>query len=367
MGEKIKKLVLIVILATLYLVVLAAVFVLCRSLHNCEKSNVINVGLLEICAHSSSSDLNITCSVGDSITPKNPNFDVFENFKRTQAFSFRNDTNYVSVKFVCSASFPVTWVHFQNEWISRTTDAVYHVLLGEHIYFEGNATNIFDPTTFQYSAVLVLANRVNDVGQYICKSATTQKKLVNKSASMTIFKDPSVYHPYRFPLAGENITVWMEERHNGNVILPCYVSTPDVSVTLSKLVFDGSWENVSIGEGVTHFPEIGFVQKSGNQLSAGIYKCSSDRDVMYVTLHPGQKQRPLQIAPIVYPPANFTVDLTWSNETVVVSCCSGGVHPPNMKAVYCSDKVSCRKYLEYRPDLVRSIKLWKELINKLKT
>lgn len=317
-----------------------------------------SISILEMCRHSISegwSDENCTL-FGINATEDNTWSAQFKKFSLDHTFVYPAVTEYPYVKFNCSASFPVTWVHTQDKWIFGlgTSSAQYHVLRRKKIYYKRQVSNIFEPTTFAYSATIVLHSRNFEVGEYVCGSVSSCCKK-EKSARMRIFKIPNTHQPYNFPLSEsrKNITLLIPRYHGRPFVLPCYVGNPDAIVKLSKLTQKGTWETVETGHGVSFLPELGFVQSYGSRLSPGTYGCSVANETLLITLESGKASRPSIPTGKMIPPAKFTTDVNLRKKTVDIACCSGGSWPPDMKMAMCTDKIACNKYIQYSPDLVR--------------
>lgn len=309
------------------------------------------ISLQELCLFSEDGSEE-ECVVNESTIQNkgSPYFSQIEKLVENHTFIFPNNTNYV--KITCTAPYTVTWMHSQDLWISRMTNLLFFALSEEEISYKRIATNISDPTTFQYSSTLK-AKPYRDMGEYLCQKVN-ESRIPEESTRVVLLLDASPVEHFSPPLNEKNITVWTKEREDGSVLLPCYVPSPEIKVALLKMISEDNWETVQISKGVTFVPEIGFLQEpSANLLLPGIYKCSCGNESVIITLIPGERPLPAPITQIVSSPAKFTIDVNETTESVVVTCCSNSQKPPLMKGIICFNKPSCDKYLKYSPDLVR--------------
>lgn len=283
----------------------------------------------------------------------------FELVKTNGAFKFGSSKEEIAT-FKCSASFPVTWIYRQDEWVYRS-DRKSGVLAAASkplmISYKRDHVNSSDLTSSpQYFAFVEVSKKEHHIGEYVCQSISESEIGTSSQtfSKLAVFEDSAGV----FPLSGENVPIWQNEHEDGTVILPCYVNNPTSTVALTKLSEDGLWEPVST-EGVLSFrPELGFIYvktSASGKLTSGTYNCSSAGDSMKVTLQPGEKSIPAAIDQVIVSPASFKMSVIGTNLTV--RCCSNSQTPPMLKLSLCGNKQFCESQLKYTTSLVSIIQI----------
>lgn len=137
------------------------------------------------------------------------------------------------------------------------------------------------------------------------------------------------------------------------------MNNPFGSVTLFKLSEDKSWKPFPTDGLFNYHPELGFIfdQKlASGKLLPGTYNCSSNGDLMTVTLKDGEKPPPPIIDQSITPPANFTVMV--SRNSFSVKCCSSSpTTAPLLKISRCDNKFFCKNQQQYTTSLVSPSKV----------
>lgn len=295
------------------------------------------------------------CSRRDKVRKQDPTFAEITSFDKQHTFTFRKNT--VSTNFECRASYPVTWTYTNDEWLSRSGGSMLQKFYNDENNYARRAKNISDPATFTYTTTLILSNPPKYVGEYVCQRISENDDFAPVATKMTIFQDRSLKQN-AFPLFGKDITVWMKERNDGSILLPCYIFNPNYNVTLWKMVDPENWLVLSVNESVTFYPELGFIfysEESTRLLSPGIYNCSSAHHHLQIKLKSGKKPEPSAATQMLTSPARFSVTVNHESSHSIITCCSSSTKPPLMKLVHCQNKLHCHKQLKYSPDLVDNL------------
>lgn len=275
----------------------------------------------------------------------------FTNFEKTHIFTFKYSIRYVI--FECTAPYPVNWVYTHDNLVSRTGNILEKI---DHdlIYYGRQASNISDLSTFIYTASWSMDNPPVYTGEYVCQPMK-ETPTVNTTSKMIIFEETNVtQNP--FLLSAQNVTVWITERNDGSVLLPCFVNNPSVNVSLLKMFAPDKWDPVHATDEVTFFPELGFIFNSATTaklLSPGSYKCVADSFTILITLKSGDKPQPPDPATqMIIAPAKLSIEANLMSEETVIRCCSSSAIPPVLKLQRCFGPIHCEKELRYNPNMV---------------
>lgn len=297
------------------------------------------------------------CSEHDTVAPTDPTFADITNFDKDHIFTFKNNT--LRVIFECRDSHPVTWVYTLDDVDGRSSHKIRERLINADIRYSRKASNISDSPTDLFSAWLTLRTYDDQyrqyVGEHVCQWMEKPNAEIANTQKLKLFEEElGVINP--FPLSSENITVWMNERNDGSILIPCFVYNQHIKVTLSKMDAPGAWSIVPVTDEVTFLPELGFLfdsEASSKLLSPGFYNCSSGQQEMILMLKSGKRPETPAFAHEITLPATFTIsNITEKrsfNKFTEIKCCSNSTTPPVMKLQFCHSKTQCEKLLKYTP------------------
>lgn len=304
------------------------------------------------------------CSEHDTVSERDATYAEITNFEKDRIFTFRNNT--ISVAFQCRAAYPVTWTYTLDRYADRNSSRVRERLDKQDIQYTRKASNISDPTTFLYSSWMTIRyqfykDEFKYLGQHVCQWMEKPNDNIASSQKLKLFEEKETpINP--FPLFGENITIWMKERADGSILIPCFVSNPNVTVTLSQLDASGVWSTVQLEDGVEFFPELGFLldsKTSAKVLTPGPYNCTSRDTTMLVTLTSGTRPEPAAfIHQEIHSTAMFSVVVNHTNirrKVTKIKCCSNSTTAPGMSVQVCRSQAHCHNLLRYIPKLVSFI------------
>lgn len=150
----------------------------------------------------------------DPVIEGNSAFEDFTTFEKNRTFTFRNgDRESVIVMFECSAPYPVTWTHSQDEWIHRPdgnnggkiiTRAI--PLLTRYKRVPSVISDPSSPSTF--SVLLGVTNGTYELGEYVCRSMSDVEsgKFGKAFSKIAVFSNGFPYLEKMFPFGSKSVT-----------------------------------------------------------------------------------------------------------------------------------------------------------------
>lgn len=310
----------------------------------------------------------------------------FDEFDKNNAYIFphEDNDNYNSKIIIkCTATYPVEWIHSQEEWLSTIFEDWVSKLKFQQVTFareevQSSAIHHGSSAKWQFSSTLTLHNSVRNLGEFVCSG-------VNKtcgqwiSPKVKIFRELDTFDT-AFPLAKKNVTIWVNEDESDTIVLPCYVYNPKFNVTLRKKVVLSSknnlevwrWEKVKLNKHLTFNPSQGFIFRKNPsndnlQTFMGIYKCcvvftddddkqvsngGSNDDFVLVSLMPSDPPKTDPVDLPISPPAHFQSFVNLSTRTVEIICCANKGSPPDMYYIPCFNRRNCETQNRHLHSLV---------------
>ncbi|CAL8106877.1 unnamed protein product [Orchesella dallaii] len=299
--------------------------------------------------------------------------------------------------FECNASYPVEWVYSQEEWLTALVGNNWLTLLKTRITkFTRMASDIHDPSTFRYSAVLIVTHVIGEfqhaVGQYKCRSIADPTDEATIKA-ISVFSEGNIYAK-AFALSRKNVTIWIGGTEDNPVIFPCHVINPSAAENVKlfikvfrkplrlpprKLNFTRikrpprifsnktalvqsmeTWVEIRPNSNIRFVAELGWVYNktvdkftkfpNSLKLSPGSYKCTmneEDDDWVGIQLENGKKPKPPQFDEPIVSNATVTYSRDTNQNLLRIKCCSSTANPPKLYTMDCYNRFTCEQEKKY--------------------